>query len=35
MRIILIKESELKKNSVEHRLSLIIDTLFNLKRMSK
>jgi len=33
--IIIVKESELKKGSVEHRLSLIIDTKLNLERTSK
>lgn len=31
----IIKESDLKKDSIEHKLSLIIDTMLNLERMSK
>lgn len=31
----IIKEGKLKKNSLEHKLSLIIDTLLNLKRTRK
>ena len=33
--IILVKESDLKKGSVEYRLSLIIDTKLNIERVSK
>ena len=33
--IIVKKESELKRQSLEHRLSLIIDTMLNIERMSK
>jgi len=33
--VILVKESDLKKDSVEYRLSLIIDTKLNIERLSK
>ncbi len=33
--VALVKESDLKKKSAEHQLSLIIDTMLNLERMSK
>ena len=33
--IIVKKESELKKQSLEHQLSFIIDTMLNIERMSK
>lgn len=33
--IIVRKESELKRKSLEHQLSLIIDTMLNIERMSK
>ena len=33
--IILVKESDLKKGSVEYKLSLVIDTKLNIERMSK
>ena len=33
--VILVKESDLKKGSVEYKLSLIIDTMLNIERMSK
>lgn len=33
--ITVVKESDLKRNSIEHRLSLIIDTMLNIERMSK
>jgi len=33
--IIVRKESDLKRNSLEYRLSLIIDTMLNIERMSK
>jgi len=33
--IIVRKESDLKRNSPEYRLSLIIDTMLNIERMSK
>ncbi len=33
--IIVKKESELKRQSLEHQLSLIIDTMLNIERMSK
>ena len=35
LNITTMKESELKKGSVEHRLSLIIDTMLNVERVSK
>lgn len=31
----IVKESELKKGSVEYKMSLIIDTMLNIERMSK
>lgn len=31
--VTVVKESDLKRNSIEHRLSLIIDTMLNLERM--
>lgn len=33
--ILILKESELKKGTIEHRLSLIIDNLLNLERMKR
>ena len=33
--ITVVKESELKKGSIEYRLSLIIDTMLNIERLSK
>ena len=33
--ITVVKESELKRKSLEHKLSLVIDTILNLERMSK
>jgi len=33
--IIVKKESELKRQSLEHQLRLIIDTMLNIERMSK
>jgi len=33
--IMLVKESDLKKGSVEYKLSLIVDTMLNIERMSK
>ena len=34
-RFKIVKEGQLKENSIEHKLSLIIDTLLNLKRTRK
>lgn len=33
--VALVKESDLKRKSAEHQLSLIIDTMLNIERMSK
>ena len=33
--IIVVKESDIKRKSLEHQLSLIIDTMLNIERMSK
>ena len=33
--IMLVKESDLKKGSVKYKLSLIVDTMLNIERMSK
>lgn len=35
LHALIIKESELKKDSAEYKLSLVIDNMLNLKRMSK
>lgn len=33
--VMVVKESDLKRKSIEHQLSLIIDTMLNLERVSK